>query len=215
MDFLKLEKIAENFMKNRRFHQYRETGSVYYHGARVARGTLQLRRLTTDDAGHDDILRCAAMFHDIAKGMKPHSYYGAMLVRDILKDELTPYEMDEVCRLILAHGDRRPAREVHDLWVWLIQDADVLDHVGTGEIWMSCIHSAYMGKPITDMLDWYTCGFDEQMAKYRSRLNLGVSREIFDSKVDFERQFIRRLMVESTGEYIEDDIQIMENFQEA
>ena len=155
------------------------------------------------------------MFHDIAKGMKPHSYYGAMLVRDILKDELTPYEMDEVCRLILAHGDRRPAREVHDLWVWLIQDADVLDHVGTGEIWMSCSHSVYIGKPITDMLDWYTSGFDEQMAKYRNRLNLDVSREILDSKVDFERQFIRRLLVESTGGYIEDDVPNMENFQEA
>jgi uncharacterized protein len=215
MDFRRLEEIAENFMKNRRFHQYRELGSVYYHGARVAQGILQLREMITDDAGHDDILRCAAMFHDIAKGMKPHSYYGAILTRDILRGELTAYELDEVCRLILAHGDRRPAREFHDIWVWLIQDADVLDHVGTGEIWMSCNYSAYRQKPITDMRDWYINGFDGEMSKYRSRLNFDVSREIFDSKVEFERQFIRRLMVESMGGYFEADARPKRAFQEA
>jgi len=206
MDFRRLESIAENFMKNRRFHKYRETGSVYYHGLRVSRGVVQLRKLVIDNDDHDDILRCAAMFHDIAKGMKPHSYYGAMLARDILKDELTSKELDEVCRLILAHGDRRPAKEFHDIWVWLIQDADVLDHVGTSGIWMSANYSAYRQKPVSDLVQWYENGFEEEIEKYRRRLNLSVSESILDSKADFERQFMKRLMVESMGEYWPDDI---------
>lgn len=206
VDFQRLDELAEKFMKDRKCHQYREIGSTYYHGKRVARGVIRLRGLVTADGGHDDILRCAAMFHDIAKGMKPHSHYGALLARDILKDELLPYELDEVCRLILAHGDRRNARKVHDIWVWLIQDADVLDHAGASEIWMSCNHASYRQKPITDVLEWYTQNFEQVIAKYRGRLNLDISRAILDSKADFERQFARRLMVESAGDYLDEDI---------
>lgn len=206
MDFIRLEQLAENYMKNRRFQKYREPGCVYYHGQRVAKGVVQLRRLVTDNDSHDDILRCAALFHDIAKGMKPHSHFGALLTRDILKDELTPYEMDEVCRLIQAHGDRRPAKEFHDMWVWLIQDADVLDHVGACGIWLSTNHSAYRQKPVSDLVDWYESGFDAEIEKYRERLNLTVSEAILNSKADFERQFMRRLIVESTGEYCPEDI---------
>ena len=207
MDFVKLDQIAAEFMKNRRFHMYRETGSVYYHGARVAQGVLQLRRRVTHDASYDDILRCAAMFHDIAKGMKPHSHFGAMLVRDILRDELSAYELENVCRLIEAHGDRRPAREFHDMWVWLLQDADLLDHVGTYEIWLSCNYYAYQQRPMEDILEWYTSQFDAQMADYRARLNFDVSRDIFDSKVEFEHMFIRRLIVENSGRYFEEVVE--------
>jgi len=138
--------------------------------------------------------------------MKPHSHYGALLARDILKNELTSGELDEVCRLILAHGDRRPAKVFHDIWVWLIQDADVLDHVGTSGIWLSTNYSAYRQKPVSDLVEWYETGFDEEIEKYRRRLNLSVSESILDSKAEFERQFMRRLIIESTGEYCPDDV---------
>lgn len=206
MDFLRLEKIAADFMKDRQCHEFRETGDVFYHGQRVAKGVIQLRKMVTQDETHDDILKCAAMFHDIAKGMKPHSRYGAVLVREILSDELISYELDEVCRLIEAHGDRRDAREVHDVWVWLIQDADVLDHAGTQGIWLSTSNSVRRNKPISDLIEWYEKKFDGKIEKYMSRLNLDVSKAILRSKAEFERQFARRLKTETTGEYCPEDI---------
>ena len=207
MDFLRLDKIASDFMKDRQFHEYREPGDVYYHGQRVAKGVIQLRAMVTDDESHDDILRCAAMFHDIAKGMKPHSRYGALLARDILKDELSPYELDEVCRLIEAHGDRRDAKQVHDIWVWLIQDADVLDHAGTQGIWKSASNSILRKKPVSDLVQWYETGFLRECDKYCKRLNLEVSKRILESKTDFERKFMERLIIESTGAYCLEDVQ--------
>lgn len=202
MDFERLDAIAARFMKHRRVHTRRETGSVYYHGARVGRGVLQLRGMVTADDSHDEILRCAAMFHDIGKGFPDHARYGALIAREALKDELAPDELRAVARLIAAHDDKRPDETAHDIWTRLLQDADVLDHAGTYEIWMSCNYYAYRQQPMEMMEEWYLDGFEPEMARLRTRLNFDVSKGIFDAKVDFVREFARRYRVERTGEYV-------------
>ena len=80
MDFARLNALAEGWMRTRQAHLERERGSVYFHGQRVAKGVLELRRRVTEDASHDEILRAAAIFHDIGKGIEPHAQSGAALV---------------------------------------------------------------------------------------------------------------------------------------
>ena len=62
MDFERLDAIARQIMLHRRSHIEREIGHVYYHGARTMVGVIELRRLITVDASHDDLLRAAALF---------------------------------------------------------------------------------------------------------------------------------------------------------
>ena len=137
MDFDRLTAIAEKNIKGRRSHRERELGFTYYHGQRVARGVIALRKRVTDDDSHDDLLRCAAMFHDVGKGFTVHGAAGAEMTRYLLKDELSEAEMNEVCRLIYAHERRAPGTDEWDLWAQLLQDADLLDHFGTMETWLN------------------------------------------------------------------------------
>lgn len=202
MDFERLDAIAQKLMKRRQAHLDRETGSVYYHGARTARGVLSLRKRVTGDEAHDDLLACAAMFHDVGKGIEPHGRTGALLVREALANELRPEEMAEVARLIALHEDKRGAASAHDVPVRLLQDADLLDHIGTYEIWMACNYYAYRREPMENMAEWYEAAFENEMVRLRALLNFDVSRAIFDSKVAFERAFIQRYRIERTGEYI-------------
>lgn len=113
MNFERLEALAEKTMGKRKSHIEREIGAVYFHGKRVAVGVLQLReKLFSEDGSHDEILRCAGLFHDIGKGIEPHPQTGALLVRKLLNfpfsreifDEKTEYE-DSVIRRLTLEGE--------------------------------------------------------------------------------------------------------------
>ena len=70
MDFEQLDELARKLMKKRKSHVEREIGSIYYHGRRVSRLVLELRRLIVpDDDSMDDVLRLAGLFHDVGKGI--------------------------------------------------------------------------------------------------------------------------------------------------
>lgn len=208
MDFERLDGIAQKLMKRRRAHNDRETGSVYYHGARTARGVIALRKMVTDDASHDALLTCAAMFHDVGKGLNPHGRYGALITTEALNEELEQDALSEVARLIELHEDKRGVESPHDIWARLLQDADLLDHIGSYEIWMACNYYAYRQEPMEHMAEWYCGPFETEMAKLRPLINYDASRAIFDSKVAFEREFIRRYAIERTGEYVMDFVRI-------
>ena len=202
MDFETLDKIARKNMLSRRSHAERETGFIYYHGQRVARGVIELRKRLTDDASHDDLLRCAAMFHDIGKGLVNHSATGAALARLFLSDLLKPEELDEVCRLIAAHDLRDPKSDKWDVWAKLLQDADLLDHSGSLEIWLNFHYYAHTGEPIQESVRFYQEEYGRQVEKQRSEINFDQSRQIFDEKIAFVHAFIQRMEVEAVGNYV-------------
>ena len=202
MDFEALDRIARKNMLSRRSHAEREPGFTYFHGQRVARSVIELRKRLTCDNSHDDLLRCAAMFHDIGKGLANHSATGAALVRLFLSDLLEPAELDEVCRLIAAHDQRDPKSDQWDLWAKLLQDADLLDHSGSLEIWLNFHYYAHTGEPIQESVRFYQEEYDRQVEKQRSEINFEESRRIFDDKVAFVRSFAKRMNVESCGEYV-------------
>ena len=200
MDFEVLDALAAQWMKDRRSHLRREPGFVYDHGRRVAKGVITLRKQVTRDESHDDLLRVAAMFHDVGKGIEPHNVSGATLAREGLAELLSPDECAEVARLIRVHCQRDGS---HDLWAHLLQDADLLDHFGTVEIWMAIQHQAYEGGSMADLSRYYQedTGYSRHAGRWREELNFECSRRIYDEKHAFVLAFGRRLAVEASGEY--------------
>lgn len=202
MDFEALDQLAARLMAKRKPHVQRERGSVYYHGQRVAKGVIQLRKMVTSDNSHDPCLRAAALFHDVGKGMDPHAAIGAAMMHEQLKGYMAPDEIDEVTRLIAAHDDRRPDSRKHDLPTRLLQDADLLDHYGTQEIFMCFSYSAVHERGVHTALDFYRNDFKKIVNRNRKLLNFDESRRIFDEKYRFQREFIKRLKVETEGGYM-------------
>lgn len=204
MDFERLEALAFQAMGKRKSHLEREIGHVYYHGRRVANSVILLRKqLFPDDASHDEILRCAGLFHDVGKGIEPHARTGASLARELLVQELTAQELDEVCKIISVHDDRHPESDLHSQWVKLLQDADHLDHFGSQGLWLSFTYRAYVGqKDMMGLPAFYESEWEDSIPRTRAHLNFERSKEIFDEKIEYERQVIRRVKLEGEGAYV-------------
>lgn len=204
MDFERLEALAFQAMGKRKSHLEREIGHVYYHGRRVANSVLLLRKqLFPNDASHDEILRCAGLFHDVGKGIEPHARTGASLARQLLARELTAQELDEVCKIISVHDDRHPGSDLHSQWVKLLQDADHLDHFGSQGLWLSFTYRAYVGqKDMMELPAFYESEWEDSIPRTRAHLNFERSKEIFDEKIEYERQVIRRVKLEGEGAYV-------------
>ncbi len=202
MDFVRLEKLAESHMNNRRSHRERETGFVFLHGKRVMNGALNLRRLITDDTSFDDVLACAALFHDVGKGIGEHGKSGAAIARYILKDEITPDELDTVARLIEAHNKRDPEGDKWDMPAKLLQDADLLDHYGVMEVWLNFHYNAYHDWNFEKAQEFYRDEFEKDVAKHMTLLNYEISKQIFEEKAAFSRSVFERMQIEGAGNYI-------------
>lgn len=203
MNFEELDKLAFKYMGKKKSHKEREMGAAYFHGKRTANGVIELRKRLFDDGSMDDILRCAAMFHDIGKGIEPHNRTGAVLVRELLKDEMTETELDYVCRLIYSHCDRQPKTDKYLWYEKLLQDADLLDHFGSQGIWMSISWYAYTTQEGMDKVpEFYSSVKEQNIAlKNREALNYDLSKQIFDDKVSFEMKIAERMEIEKNGVY--------------
>ncbi len=204
MDFQRLDRLAQEYMGKRKSHIEREIGHVYFHGKRVSNSVLLLRkRLAPEDDSQDEILRCAGLFHDIGKGIEPHPQTGAALAKELLRDEMTPSELEQVCALIAAHDSRDPENKALPFGLRLLQDADLLDHFGSQGLWLCFTYQAYMGqKDMMELPLFYETEWEKSLFKNRALLNFEISRGIFDEKAEYERQVISRLKKEGMGFYI-------------
>ena len=126
-------------------------------------------------------------------------------MKEMLKPHMASDEIEEVVRLIGAHDDRKPDSDKHDLSVRLLQDADLLDHFGTSEIWMCFSYYAAHDRGVNDALDFYRNDYKKSAARQRKLLNFDVSRRIFEEKYRFQRDFIKRLKIEAEGGFISPD----------
>ena len=202
MDLDRLQELAKKYMKDRKSHRDRETGAVYYHGLRVSRGVTELRKMLTEDGGWDERLRAAALFHDIGKGFPRHARMGAVLARELLKEEMTAQELEDVCGLIAAHQDRRPGSDVYSFWQKLLQDADLLDHYGAQGLWLCCYYSACHDDEMKELVKFYEGEWQGQIVEHRALLNFEPSQLIFDEKTEFEMSVARRMKLEGKGGYV-------------
>lgn len=199
MDREQVEQIAHQAMSRRKAHLHREKGFVYRHGKRVAELSLNLRRrLFPGDGSLDECLHAGALFHDVTKGIEPHAQTGALLAESLLRQVCTPEELEIVLRIIREHNRRGQAEA--PFYVKIVQDADILDHFGTQEIWLNFMHQAYdESGPEESVAYWASEDYANYLAKSRFELNYERSRKIFDEKEVFRRQFAERFALESLG----------------
>lgn len=200
MNFSHLDDIAKKLMLGRRSHVEREIGHVYHHGKRVMNSIVELRSRITDDASHDELLKVAALFHDCGKGIEPHDVSGATLIGEFLSGELSSDEIQEVQRLVRHHDKRGCADD--DIWRKLLQDADMLDHFGTLDVWMNFMYAAYNNEPLEEAMHYMREEYPSDCIGYRKLLNFDESKRIFDEKSAFTKSFYDRLARESAGEYV-------------
>ncbi len=201
MNINRCDTIAEKVMASRRPHSLRESGYIRRHGKRVAALVFDLaEELPAGLQLQRDILQVAALFHDVGKGFTPHAEIGALLVREYLRDECTPEELERVAFLVGAHCYRKTGSYGGDNELHLLQDADILDHFGSQEVWLNFAYQLHSDKgPEGSIQFWQSKEFRKHIDTCRGLLNYGFAAAEFDRRFEFLAEFIRRFGVESEG----------------
>lgn len=200
MDLKKINDIAYDLMGNRKAHNEREIGGIYYHGQRVANLAIEIRKqMGLNTSMYDDVMIAASYLHDIGKGIEPHARYGAVLAKEAIKDHVDEDEMSAICKMIKLHCDRKPNDNNYEDYIKIVQDADLIDHFGTYGIWVNINYAVHKNNMIHDLIDYYDREHSKIITKHRKLLNYEVSKNIFDERVAFEKQYIKRLKIEGKG----------------
>ena len=198
MNIEKVEQAACERMAGRQESKDREPGWLYHHGRRVARIALHL----ADEMGVSvdrDVLVAGALFHDIGKGAEPHNEIGATITRETLNPLCTPSELEEICDIIRNHNQRQLSGHFSEA-VRIVQDADVLDHVGSIGPWLAFYWSGVHNETFDDHIRFIE-GEENATTQMRMKagLNYEMSRRIFDERLAFEKHFfaeVRRVYLE-------------------
>ena len=204
--------VAASELKEKSSHTWKEPGNKYYHGIRTAKLVLRLKNdmHLADDAVNPDILTVAAWFHDVCNSENEphHEEAGAALLPSLIGSFCAPEELSQIQEIIRVHDTRLadidlPKRlETYSHAVLLLQDADLLDHVGTYDIWISFSDLVQQHKSPSDYVEVFQNGrFDQFAERWRIRFNYPYAREIYNEKIEYEIAFARRMMRELDGEY--------------
>lgn len=200
MDINRIEELAFHKMGNRKSHSKREKGYIYYHGLRTAKLSLNIRKIVDEVCSEkDNVIYVASLFHDIAKGIEPHNENGSVLFQQILKDECSHEELIEMAEIIRCHN----LRDSNKAWtkqIRIVQDADMLDHMGTMEVWLNFAHQVYDEKSVDASIEFYSNEeFEYYLKECRNKLNYDISKKIFDDRAKFIHEFVQRLNIEGKG----------------
>lgn len=200
MNLEEIRRIARENMEKRRAHLDREPGYIYNHGLRVANLSGELMSLITGNPGlFDPLLYIGALFHDIGKGLVPHNEVGAGITRDLLSVHCTPEEIEGVCDTVRFHCIRKHGLDLTDGQM-AVQDADMIDHFGTQEVWLNFLYNAYRNRGQRDVIDfWRGDEFKQMVIRMRELLNFDVSIAVFDDRVAFHGEFLQRFELEAEG----------------
>ena len=204
MDLHQIDQIAEKLMGNRKVHQEREIGGALHHGRRVANTALSLRKIILPaDSARDDVLRVAAWFHDVGKGLEPHARYGGIIVQEALKNVCTERQLAQIAELVTLHANSKLPGDAYPDLLKILQDADLLDHYGTYAIWMEFLYSAYTGKTIQQTYTYDPKTWTARCEKHRASLHYDISKRIFDERLAFVDSFYDRFRIEGQGGIID------------
>jgi len=190
MDIQRIKEIAQAEMIGIR-NDTREPGWILYHGQRTGKIAVFLAKKLNCEINRD-ILYTAGLFHDIGKGKASHNEVGSHMTRHLLHGIVTSSELDKICDVILYHNQRKKSDSFSD-YVKLVQDADLIDHVGLIDVWMAFYWSGHHGESIHDHIAYYK---GEECRKWRdymrSHLNYDASLQIFEQRIQLEDDLLSR-----------------------
>ena len=108
---------------------------------------------------------------------------------------MTSSELDKICDVIRCHNQRKKSDSLSDC-ANLIQDADLIDHVGLIDVWITFYWSGHHGEFIQDNIAYYK-GDDYQRyrAYMRIHLNFDVSRQMFEERIRLEDDLLSRFHI--------------------
>lgn len=190
MNFAESERIAKEQMETRKEQSAREPGWLYYHGLRTAKIALKLAELLGAEINRE-VLYAGALFHDIGKGSEPHNVRGAELAGRLLSPCFNNPELASICQIVELHNQRQKSKE-HSIPIRIVQDADLIDHVGTIVPWLSFYWSGKHGETIHDHIRFVTGEENERYRRgMREQLSFYVSIRIFDERVSWEDEYFK------------------------
>jgi HD superfamily phosphodiesterase len=201
VDREEIDRIARAELIDQRGDPNREPGYAYAHGRRTARLAMALIEAAGIEA-EKDVVYAAALLHDVAKGLglgEPHHEIGARLAGEMLREACAPDELAQVCQVIRQHPLRVQPND-YAIETQLVQDADLVDHVGAGYVWRNIYWTATEAKTMDDTLGVY-----EERAQagrwdeYRALLNLEAAVKALERRAAFERAFFAQLQREQEG----------------
>ena len=192
MDIERMEAVAHAEMASRQDHGFREPGWTLYHGKRTGKLAIHLAELLGCSVDLDR-LYVAGLFHDVGKGADDHNEVGAKRTRELLSDLVPADALDGICETIRVHNQRKATDDYSDI-TKLVQDADLLDHVGHIDVWMALYYSGSQGQSIHDHLAWFTGDECREFREYmRTHMNFGLSLELFDQRIESADHFLTEL----------------------
>ena len=204
MNLVDIKKIAETEMGDKRSSPYNERGDKFAHGERVAKLAIRLRELILpNDNSCDDVLMVAAWFHDICNGFgdrAEHAVSGVERTKELLRNNCSQEELDKITGIIAVHDDRKPDDNTHSAIIKIHQDADLIDHFGTLDIWRFVAYAIGHGETISEAICYMQNEWPDLLKRWRKELHFDLSKKIFDDRVEFARLFIERFAVEGAGE---------------
>lgn len=192
MDIDRINEIAYEQMAHRKTHPEREPGFIYFHGRRVGLIACKLADRLHSDADRD-ILYVSGLFHDIGKGYERHNEVGAQMTWELLSSSFPTSHLEKICQIIMEHNYRE-IPSPYSLETQMVQDADLLDHIGPMQPWLTFYWNATHQENIQDTLRYQHS--EENIRFYewmRSVVNLDISAQVFDQRVEYERKFFAEL----------------------
>ena len=189
---------AKDVLLGMQSHARRERGWAYRHGYRTANLALWLRaRLFPAAPEMDDVLYAAGLFHDCAKDdEQDHAAAGAIRAAEYLHGIVPEELLPAVTRAIHMHNKRgQPGTELEKL----LQDADIIDHFGTIEVWLNVSYSVLGGEGPERSLQFYDTEWQPMIAELNDLLNHDLSKAVFRDRIAYNDEFIRRLRIEAEG----------------
>jgi len=199
LDLAQLDRLACRLMADRKGHVEREIGYIYHHGVRTATLSVELsvridERLDTSR----DILYAGALFHDVAKGLEPHAGMGASIVREALEGVIPTDEVEQIAAIVRDHNSRGRGGDVS---ARIVQDADLLDHFGTQNVWLCFHHSAAHDSPGEEAVEYYRSEDNQRYIRWcREIMNFDASRAVLEDRLAVERRFFDRFERELRGD---------------
>jgi len=201
-----IRELAKKNLAGRRPNGNREAGYIYYHSLRVANlaGELSARTGAPSDE-FDPVLYTGALFHDVGKGLSRHNETGAAVARELLSEHLGEDVLAEVCDIVRFHCVRKHGLDLSRR-VLLVQDADIIDHYGSQQVWLQFLQAAFNNVPQPDVAGrWTAESYRSEIERVRALINLEESLRIFDERVSFQREFYRRFQEEALRGVFEAD----------